>query len=690
MNQIDELLIRIERLKEMGALKEALEFLTVMQQKLPLEYIKIQIEILEVKYLQGLYEEALFDALSYIKEADVYKWVLRKYYEPFAKEHHQMYQRNIQLLEKYQYFYGDIGTDQYKIFWLDETGKLIFERPGQIGIYTNSVIFDESKEIVLVCNMLEIDKLLEHKAKTDDNKGLPNYQEPIYLYYSQNIFDAIIQCLDFTPVLADCRVVLLIGEENLVNFFHDMQAIMPKQILGHGKERINEVLQEITKKKCEKGAVDLQQMQDYYTKSGEQIMERIKLHKPRVLFLTSRFTTILQYHTRDCRKAAQKMGLETELEIEKGYIFEINGFSRVAIMNSFRPDIVFSIDHLRFENDLVPKEIVWICWVQDPLSELMDSHTPAKLGKRDFILNHYTSWKIFKKVGYPSNMLIDAPIPASSDIYRTYELSKEEYDKFACDICLVCHASDVDAHIQEFVFDQGLNDFQQEMVKLIYKGYQQYVYETGAFFYSKENFEEFIEEFFIEYYGEKVKNLLSGLVGYLAGDMYLWYNQRVFRQTLVDWILEAGFTNIKLWGNGWKYNKKYRDYAMGPAENGEILSKIYQASKIVIGNNIASTGAARAWETMLSGGFYMSNYIPEEEDVSDIRRIVEIGKDVVMFYGKNDLLEKIKYYLEHEEERQFMIERGRNVALEYMTFDKLMERTLYEVAIRLEENDNGR
>lgn len=45
MNQIDELLIRIERLKEMGALNEALEFLTVMQQKLPLEYINTTLQL---------------------------------------------------------------------------------------------------------------------------------------------------------------------------------------------------------------------------------------------------------------------------------------------------------------------------------------------------------------------------------------------------------------------------------------------------------------------------------------------------------------------------------------------------------------------------------------------------------------------------------------------------------------------
>ena len=124
---------------------------------------------------------------------------------------------------------------------------------------------------------------------------------------------------------------------------------------------------------------------------------------------------------------------------------------------------------------------------------------------------------------------------------------------------------------------------------------------------------------------------------------------------------------------------------MGPAENGKTLSKIYQASKIVIGNNITTTTAARAWETMLSGGFYMSNYVPEEEDISDIRKIVEIGKDMIMFYGKEDLIEKIKYYLEHEDERQIMIERGRKVALEKMTFDILMKRTLSEVAKRLEE-----
>lgn len=685
MNQINNLFARVEKLKEMGAFKEALEVLVLMQQKLPSENIRIRKEIFEIKFLQGLYEEVLFEALSYAMEIEIWQWLLQRYYKPFQEEHQNVFQTNKDLLENYEYFYGNVGQDQCKILWFDENGKLCFEQSGRVVIYTDSVELSDKQEVPIICNLFNIHSLITYQTNTDNDEMLPGCQEPIYLYYPQNMFDALIQCVDLTKALSNKRIVLLVGEEHLIHFFEGFQTVMPHHFLGVGKERIEELLQEVKQKKYESSRIKLQKMNEYYEKSGDQIEERIKSKKPKILFWSCEFTTILKHHIRDCRKAAQKMGLETELMIEKGNIFRLDFNTVISCFNAFRPDIIFAIDHFRFEFDLIPEEVIWVCWVQDPMPFIMDKDSPAKLKKRDLVLNHFTSWKMFWEIGYHSDQLMDAPIPASPDVYRTYDLSKEEYDKYACDICFVCHGSDVDAHIKEFAKENDLDESQQEILTFIYKGYQQYVYKTGGFFYSKELFGAFIEDFFIQYYGEKVKPFLSKLVDILAGDMYLWYNQRVFRQTLVDWILDAGFTNIKLWGNGWKDSIKYQGYAMGPAENGESLSKIYQASKIVIGNNITTTTAARAWETMLSGGFYMSNYVPEEEDISDIRKIVEIGKDMIMFYGKEDLIEKIKYYLEHEDERQIMIERGRKVALEKMTFDILMKRTLSEVARRLEE-----
>ena len=158
--------------------------------------------------------------------------------------------------------------------------------------------------------------------------------------------------------------------------------------------------------------------------------------------------------------------------------------------------------------------------------------------------------------------------------------------------------------------------------------------------------------------------------------MYMWLNQRVYRQKMVDALLEAGLTNIKLWGKGWSDNPNYAPYAMGVAENGKELSLIYQCSKIVLGNNIMTTAAARAWETMLSGGFYMSNYIPPENDVCDIRNIMQIGTELVMFVDTKDMIDKIKYYLENEDARNKMALIGHEIAINKMTYESLCERMI--------------
>ncbi len=181
----------------------------------------------------------------------------------------------------------------------------------------------------------------------------------------------------------------------------------------------------------------------------------------------------------------------------------------------------------------------------------------------------------------------------------------------------------------------------------------------------------------------------GGGVDWLAEDMYKQYNQRVYRQVLVDWLLDAGFKKIKLWGKDWQKYSRYADYAMGVAENGETLSKIYQSSKIVVGNNVHTTAAARAWEAMLSGAFYMSNYIPPEEDAVDIRKIIKANEELVMFYDKEDFLQKTEYYLTHEKERQKMIEIGRRAALERMTYDSLMNRVMEEIPKVLENCRGG-
>ena len=79
----------------------------------------------------------------------------------------------------------------------------------------------------------------------------------------------------------------------------------------------------------------------------------------------------------------------------------------------------------------------------------------------------------------------------------------------------------------------------------------------------------------------------------------------------------------------------------------------------------------------------MSNFIPPEVDVIDIRKIMNVDRDLVMFYNKKDLIKKVRYYLKHDEERREMARRGREVALQKMTYDALMKRVIKFIGDRV-------
>lgn len=60
----------------------------------------------------------------------------------------------------------------------------------------------------------------------------------------------------------------------------------------------------------------------------------------------------------------------------------------------------------------------------------------------------------------------------------------------------------------------------------------------------------------------------------------------------------------------------------------------------------------RTFEITMCGGFVLCEY------AYGIENVFEIGKEIDVFYDKEDLLKKIRYYLEHEEERAAIARRG--------------------------------
>ena len=678
-------------LEESGLLEEALALSEELLEAFPEKRTEVLLEKAKLEFRNQMDKKALFDFITVYaitKDDTLYELILEAYYAQNEKALRENYLNNLRYLEEYPHFRGikaegivllPIWQDDELVVCADNINKCfsIYVR------YRKENVGGKDKAVMTV-NELWIEDLWKIEESFRMSSPFLDMNLPVYAVYDNKYWQLFICLYNIKDLLDKNRIVFLVGEQSVYEYFRGVMICFPKIEYFNGFHDVfRPILEQEVERREREALEDGRYVKRYYEEHRDGIIVNIKSGKPRILFYTSHFTTVLKYHTRDCMQAASRLGCEIQLLIEPDGIHRVSIRDIIQYIKRFKPDIIFSIDHFRFEHLVIPKEIVWVTWIQDSLPRIMSKETPLKLIATDFIMNHFITWEKFKEIGYPKDRLIDAAIPADSHIYRPLSLDKDEIEKYACDICFVCHASDVDAYIAGLLAEVS-EEFKEEIC-VIYKGYQAYVYETGNVFYSEEEFEEYVKGILCFHYDS---TLIQEIINYLASDMFNNFNQRVYRQVLVDWILDAGFTNLKLWGNGWATEEKYKKYAMGSAENGEMLSKIYQVSKIVVGNNILTTSAARAWETMLSGGFYISNYIPEDKDAVDIRKIIEVGKDVVMFYNREDLIGKLHYYLTHEEERKIMIGRGRNAALKTMTFDILMKRALGEIEKRLEKNKN--
>lgn len=675
--------------EEKGYLDEALELSNKMLDTFVEDKLEILFERGKLQFRNANYQEALTDfiyAYQISNDPEIYELVLEAYLYPNQENLILQYQENLKLLENYPHYKNEYPQEEelhfYPIFQNDQMVACVDTQSRTFAINHKQEIknYPEHGNCYMMFNELWSEDILKCEEMCRILKPFMDINIPMYLVYDKLYWLLFLQLQDVTAFIESKRMVFLVGEKAFREYLSDTQVIMPNRVQDEKYANYIQALSEVTVIKYQYYNQGLEKIHQYYFGNKEMIDEHIKSGKPKILFMTSRFTTVLQYHTRDCMEAAKTLGCETELVIEPDGIRRVTDFYTVERLAEFKPDIIFCIDHFRYEKKFaIPQEIVWITWVQDPMPHIMDEATPGKLTDRDFVMSLYTEGEL-ETIGYPKEKLIDAPIPANHHIYKPYKLTQEEYQAYACDICFVCHASDVDKHIEEELLKYPKELW--EAIATVYKGYQEYVYQTGHIFYRLEEIKEYISGVLRQRYGIV---LAEEVLTYITGDMRIRFNQRVYRQVLVDWLLDAGFKDIKLWGNGWSDNPKYQLYAMGVAKNGATLSKIYQSSKVVLGNNFIVTSAARTWESMLSGAFYMCNYVPPEVDDTSIYKIMDTKEDIVIFYNKEDLIEKIHYYLKHEDERQEMINRGRTLALKKMTYEALMKRVICTIEKRLEE-----
>lgn len=164
------------------------------------------------------------------------------------------------------------------------------------------------------------------------------------------------------------------------------------------------------------------------------------------------------------------------------------------------------------------------------------------------------------------------------------------------------------------------------------------------------------------------------------------------RRQIMKKLKKAGI-NVVYFGHGWKRNlfnnfwnsifDQFPDlkFNLGKITDEEMVN-VFNQSKINLNLSNASVPGtpdqfkARNFEVPACGGFLLTGEIKHLEDY------YEIGKELICFKNIEDMIDKIKYYLSHEDERIKIAEAGYKRTIRDHTYQKRFEDILRQIKLK--------
>jgi len=505
---------------------------------------------------------------------------------------------------------------------------------------------------------------------------------------------------DLTP-LTGCDFVFRLLDENSLaihvkDIFLERKAFFPSMLVDPLRQNRDFFFQRLEPllDKCEKEVLrDIEQYGQqlarlYPDDFPDTVRRKIKENKKlRVLFKTSKFTTYLQYATRDVAEGFRRLGHEVLIEMEDEHA-GIGVRQDVGMKNlwEFRPDIIFCIDHLRYEMPWIPKSIPFVTWVQDLLTNLTELDDPGLVGEQDVIFSYCRSHlRILKGVpAYQDKRIRLLPIPVNPEIYYPLPDCKKRYD-----ITYVSHLYDPEETLQPFREGRRPPEVTDEKEARFLAGLAE---ELASLPLSRLTWiarswkgrQELMERICRQYSLEFTEEMLS--YGAPKGDQTIETRftkdfALLMKTKPILYLLENGL-EVRVFGRNWDKIPALAKIAMGPLENGEALNQVINESKINLNLNHSATFHMRAPEVMGARGFLLSRRLVN--DIMPITDFFEEERETVLFDDEEELLTKVKYFLDNEAEREQVAERAYQKVMAHHTIEKAAALIIDTVASQLD------
>jgi hypothetical protein len=536
-----------------------------------------------------------------------------------------------------------------------------------------------------------VERVYAATAETGLNRSVPM----IVIEQDAGRFAAWLHIADRSRFLADPRVLCFAGDggfeavEAFLSAQDDLWVEHALTLAAPGLAPNNRLLEGIGQRVQTKYASTMETLSQRLCERGRQRDEhslRQRLQKGgRVIGLTSRCTTMLQYSTRDIGEAFKKLGWDFELVMEPADHRRLGTVHVARRLLEFDPDLILTVNHLRYEYGSLLQDIPMLTWLQDPMPNLLCAEAGASIGPMDYLCGYFRR-QCVEEFGYPQQQFVDAVVPVSTTQFHGAPLDARDQSECDADVMYAGHLTATpDSLTERWLEDVGdlapmVHEIRDRVATMIEQGEN-----IGA--EQVELVDDVAEQLGFEL-DDTMRHRVAHFYAYALFDVS-------FRLQTLEWVAEwAERTgrNLRLYGNGWADHPRWAPFAVGAVEHGEPLRKAYRGARLVLQTVPSGFRHQRTLEALASGSLVLARSTPRDyamlspqafrahhsDDLSSTTASARYFPrlDEVLFDSGRGFADLAERYLEDAASRQATAESFQAVVHQEFSYDGQLGRIL--------------
>lgn len=542
-------------------------------------------------------------------------------------------------------------------------------------------------------------ELLEIFKNTENPiREMAEFEVPVYVIEPEGALFVLNMLLhDWEYIINSKRVQFFYGNNSIDLIYIEwlkFQAALPTVLLdmkakcGFQAQQVLAFVNQTQQLRAQRHADNLREISECYERiTDSEWREKFKAENVgslRVMGFISRFSSFLKYCVRDLLDGFDRLDAITDFcsEEENYYLSTIEHF--IAEINRFKPDVIVTVDHFRHEFDGVPEPIPFVNWIQDMLPNIAENKHAMRFKDFNFVFSK--EWLGFNELqAYKDNPVEFLGLGYNDRIYFPIENVTH-----SCDVLVVTHLQDPENTFDPIrspdKYNLSLNENEirviesgviskEELISL-YRVLEEHLSNMDMRSFNRfctmrggdtdDDFKAVFDNNEITLH-PMVKAVLFPLNGNRLHCEYL----KKMKTWPVLLLINSGLNlDIQLYGKNWDRYAQIEKFAKGIARNGEHINKLMNSSRICLNVSPGITLHMRALEIMASRSFMLSRR--NEYDGSPISDYFS-NEQIVLFDDERDFLNKVKFYLENEDERN---------RISHNALDRLSETFSYEAIAR--------